>query len=232
MAGRYSIEEFVEQTAQRERGEGLFELESERLLEINLNGTVWTARGSMVAYAGNIKFTREGLLEHGLGKLFKRAVTGEGAALTKAEGQGRLYLADAGKKVAIIHLENDAIVVNGNDLLAFEPSVQWDIKFMKKISAMAAGGLFNVRLEGTGMIAITTHYEPLTLRVTPEAPVMTDPNATVCWSGNLQPEFKVDVSLKSFFGRSSGESFQMLFQGEGFVVIQPYEEVPVYSSSS
>ena len=31
------------------------------------------------------------------------------------------------------------------------------------MTAMIAGGLFNVRLEGRGLIAITSHYEPLTL---------------------------------------------------------------------
>ena len=61
--------------------------------------------------------------------------------------------------------------------------------------------------------------------VTPEQPVITDPNATVAWSGNLTPEFRTDISLKTFFGRGSGESIQMLFQGSGFVVIQPFEEV-------
>ena len=55
--------------------------------------------------------------------------------------------------------------------------------------------------------------------------VRTDPNATVAWSGSLSPGFKTDVSLKTFFGRGSGESIQMLFEGDGFVVIQPYEEV-------
>ena len=44
-------------------------------------------------------------------------------------------------------------------------------------------------------------------------------------SGNLTPEFKKDISLKTFFGRGSGESIQMQFQGDGFVVVQPYEEV-------
>ncbi len=37
-------------------------------------------------------------------------------------------------------------------------------------------------------------------------------------------EFKTDVSLKTFFGRGSGESIQMEFNGDGFVVIQPSEE--------
>jgi len=74
------------------------------------------------------------------------------------------------------------------------------------------------------MVAFTSHGDPLTLSVTDARPVSTDPHATIAWSGNLTPEFKVDVSVKSFFGRGSGESFQMRFQGDGFVVIQPHEE--------
>jgi uncharacterized protein (AIM24 family) len=221
---RYTLAEFVSENRQQDRGQGIFELESARMLEVNLNGRVWTKMGSMVAYMGDIKFTREGMLEHGVGKFLKKAVSGEGARLTKAEGRGKLYLADAGKKVQILSLQGETIFVNGNDLLAFEDGIRWDISMMKKLSAMLAGGLFNVRLSGEGMIVITSHYEPLVLMVTPSYPVMTDPNATIAWSGNLTPEFRTDVSLKTFFGRGSGESIQMRFQGDGFVVIQPFEE--------
>jgi uncharacterized protein (AIM24 family) len=222
---RYTIAEFVNQNRQRDRGQGFFELESPRMLEVNLNGRVWTKMGSMVAYLGNIKFTREVMMEHGVGKFLKKALSGEGARLTKAEGQGKLYLADSGKKVQILNLQGETIFVNGNDLLAFEDRIEWDISMMKKLSAMMAGGLFNVKLSGHGMIAITSHYEPLVLMVTPGQPVITDPNATIAWSGNLAPEFKTDISLKTFFGRGSGESIQMQFQGDGFVVIQPFEEI-------
>jgi uncharacterized protein (AIM24 family) len=222
---RYSIEEFINQTMQQDKGEGLFELETPRMLEVNLNGQVWAKMGSMISYRGNIKFEREGILEHGLGKLFKKALTGEGTALMKANGQGKLYLADQGKKISILNLDGQAIYVNGNDLLAFEPSISWDIKLMRRIAGMLSGGLFNVRLEGKGMIAITSHYEPLTLKVSPNEPVITDPNATVAWSGNLQPEFVTDISFKTLLGRGSGESIQMKFSGEGFVVVQPFEEV-------
>ena len=117
---RFTVEEFVEATRERDRGQGLFELESDRLLEVNLDGRVWTKTGSMVAYRGEIRFTREGMLEHGMGRLLKRAVTGEGTRLTKAEGQGSLYLADTGKKISILHLDEQSLFVNGNDLLAFE----------------------------------------------------------------------------------------------------------------
>jgi uncharacterized protein (AIM24 family) len=229
---RYSIEEFINQTMQQDKGEGLFELETPRMLEVNLNGQIWAKMGSMISYRGNIKFDREGILEHGLGKLFKKALTGEGTALMKANGQGKLYLADQGKKISILHLDGQSIYVNGNDLLAFEPSISWDIKLMRRIAGMLSGGLFNVRLEGKGMIAITSHYEPLTLKVSPNEPVITDPNATVAWSGNLQPEFVTDISLKTFFGRGSGESIQMKFSGDGFVVVQPFEEVYYVQSSN
>jgi len=64
--GKYSIDEFIDSTGQRDLGEGTFELERDRLLEINLEGKVWTKMGSMVAYLGDIKFTREGVMEHGI----------------------------------------------------------------------------------------------------------------------------------------------------------------------
>ena len=229
---KYSIAKFVKDTEQVDKGEGFFELETPRILEVNLNGLVWAKAGSMIAYNGKIKFEREGILENGIGAMFKKAFTGEGASLMKANGQGQLYLADSGKKIIILHLQNEAIYVNGNDLLAFEPSIHHEIKLMRKIAGMVAGGLFNVRCEGTGMVAITTHYEPLTLIVTPGKPIITDPNATVAWSGNLQPEFHTDISLKTFIGRGSGESIQMRFEGNGFVIVQPFEEVYMQQQKS
>ena len=221
----FTIDEFIRSTAQDDSARDYFQLENPRMLEVNLETMVWMKAGAMVAYFGQIKFTREGILEQGIGSLLKRTVSGEGAKLTKAEGRGKLYLADSGKTIQVLKLNNEAIVVNGTDLLAFEPTLKYEIKMTKKLAAIVSGGLFNVRVQGIGLIAITSHFEPLTLRVEPGKPIRTDPNATIAWSGNLQPEFKTDVSLKSFFGRGSGESIQMEFNGDGFVVIQPYEEV-------
>ena len=221
----FTIDEFIRSTAQDDSARDYFQLENPRMLEVNLETMVWMKAGAMVAYVGQIKFTREGILEQGIGSLLKRTVSGEGAKLTKAEGRGKLYLADSGKTIQVLKLNNEAIVVNGTDLLAFEPTLKYEIKITKKLAAIVSGGLFNVRVQGIGLIAITSHFEPLTLRVEPGKPIRTDPNATIAWSGNLQPEFKTDVSLKSFFGRGSGESIQMEFNGDGVVVIQPYEEV-------
>ena len=222
---RYGLKEFLAASIQKDQGQGLFELEGDRILEVNLKGEIWTKTGSMIAYLGTVKFEREGILQQGMGNLLKKAISGEGTKLTKASGRGVVYLADAGKKITILNLENESIFVNANDVLAFEPSLKYDIRMLRKMAAMMSGGLFNALFQGSGMIAITSHYDPLTIRVTPDRPVITDPNATIAWSGNLTPEFKTDISLKTFFGRGSGESIQMLFQGDGFVVIQPFEEI-------
>ncbi len=237
-ASRQTIDEFLQRTAQRDRGQGFFELESPHMLEVNLDGSthgsVWTKMGGMVAYRGEVKFTRQGMMEEGLGKFLKRQLTGEGAKLTKAEGRGKVYLADDGKKLTVLDLRGESVVVNGEDLIAFDPVLKYDVTMMRKVAAVVSGGLFNVRVEGTGLVCIGTHHDPLTLRVRPGEPVFTDPNATVAWSGNLTPGFKTDMSLKTFVGRGSGESFQIQFDataGEGWVVVQPYEETPLQVSS-
>lgn len=228
----YTLADFLSKTGEKDRPGDVFELESNRMLEIHVSGRVWTKLGAAVAYRGDLKFIREGMAEGGLGKMFKRMVTGEVTPLAKVEGQGRLYVADEGKHISILRLSGETINVSGNDLLAFEDSVAYDITMIRRVAGMMAGGLFSVKLTGTGMVAITTHGEPLTLRVTPGDPVSTDPNATVAWSENLTPELKTDISLRTFIGRGGGETFQMLFQGDGFVVVQPYEEVPHMDTSS
>lgn len=227
-----TLAEFAASTAQQDRGHGLFELESPYILELNLaDQAVWTKTGSMIAYRGAVKFEREGVLQQGVGNFLKKMVSGEGARLTKAAGRGKVYVADGGKKVTLLRLNGDAICVNGNDLLAFEMALKYDLRATANVAAIISGGLFNVRVEGAGLVAITSHYQPFTLRVTPDNPLFTDPNATVAWSANLQPQFHRDTSLKTFLGRGSGESIQMLWQGDGFVVVQPYEEVQLASSS-
>ncbi|MFY2765262.1 AIM24 family protein [Arenimonas sp. MALMAid1274] len=221
-----TISQFLAASAQKDSSAEAFELESPRMLEIRLQDWVWTKAGAMVAYHGDLRFIRQGIREQGLSTLFKKALSGEGMQLMKVQGQGRLYVADAGKKVTLLRLENDTIFVNGNDVLAFESGVASEITMMRRMAGMMSGGLFNMRLSGSGLVAITSHYEPLTLPVSRRTgPVFTDPNATVAWSGGLVPEIKTDITLRTLLGRGSGESIQLKFHGEGWVVVQPYEEV-------
>jgi uncharacterized protein (AIM24 family) len=223
----HTLQEFLNATAERDRPGDVFELESHRMLEVHVRQRIWAKLGAMVAYRGQVKFVREGMLEGGIGKMLMKAVSGEVTPLVKMEGQGIVYLADEGKHVTILRLQGETINVNGNDLLAFEDTIQYQITMHKRMASMLSGGLFSVRLTGQGMVAMVSHGEPLTLRCSAADPITTDPNATVAWSGNLSPEIKTDMSLRTLIGRGGGETFQMHFRGEGFVVVQPYEEVPV-----
>ena len=224
----HSLAEFVAATEEKDQPGDVFELEGSHMLEVHVRGRVWSKLGAMVAYRGNLRFIREGLLEGGLGRALGKFVSGEAAPLTKIEGQGICYLADQKKNITILRLApGEAINVNGNDLLAFEDTIQYQITMHRRVAGMLAGGLFSLRLSGQGMAALISHGAPLTLRVRPNDPVVTDPNATVAWSGNLAPEIRTDISFRSLLGRGGGEAFQMLFQGDGFVVVQPYEEVAV-----
>jgi len=222
----YTLKELIHESAEDPNENDFFELEKPALLEVNLkNQKILAKAGSMVAYIGNVDFKREGLLSKGLGGLLKKAISGEGTSLMHASGTGKLYLADEGKKVKIIKLQNESVFVNGNDVLALEDTIKNEIKMLKSVAGMMSGGLFQVKLSGSGYIAITTHGEPILLRVSANQPVYTDPNATVAWSENLSPNIKTNLTFGSFIGRGSGESFQLEFFGEGWVLVQPYEEV-------
>jgi uncharacterized protein (AIM24 family) len=228
----YTLNELIRESAENPNENDFFELEKPAMLEVNLkNQKILAKAGSMVAYIGNIDFKREGLLSKGLGGLLKKAISGEGTSLMHATGTGKLYLADEGKKVKIIKLQNESVFVNGNDVLALEEGIKNEIKMLKSIAGMMSGGLFQVKLSGSGYIAITTHGEPILLRVTANQPVYTDPNATVAWSENLTPNIKTNLTFGSFIGRGSGESFQLEFFGEGWVLVQPYEEVKYAAKS-
>ena len=227
-----TVTEFIDAYQEKDVSAEAFELENDHLLEVRLNGLVWAKSGAMVARTGQVKFTRQGIMEQGIGNLLKKAVSGEGMVLMKMEGQGRVYLADEGKKITLLRLAGDTIFVNGNDVLALEAGIENKITMMKRVAGMLSGGLFNVKLSGTGIVAITSHYDPLILKVSAATgPIFTDPNATVAWSGGLMPEVATDISFKTLLGRGSGESIQLKFAGEGWVVVQPYEETYLQAES-
>src|SRR6056297_4173664 len=214
-----NVEEFTQSNAPKEGNSG-FQKANKRLLDIAVDGTVMVKAGSMIGYTGELTFTGKSSAEGGLTGFVKEAVSSEGTPVMEAEGSGHLYVADQGKKVQILELDAEqSISVNGNDVLAFESTVDYEINTIGSLSEVAAGGLTNVYLTGPGAVAISTHGDPLV--VTP--PVYTDPDATVAWSTDLSPSVATNKKLE--IGQTSGETVQMEFTGsEGFVVIQPYEE--------
>lgn len=216
-----SLEAFVQTTrAGAESGED-FECESARTLGIEVDGDVWLKPGAAIAYRGDLTFERRATLAAD-GPV--DAVLRETAPLTRALGRGRLYCAQHGCHVRLVRLAGEAIHVAWTELLAFESSLVFETRLVGHGVGLAAGGLAVLRISGHGLVAIATHGQPLTLAVTPGAPVNTDPHATLAWSESLEPTLKTDLSWRSMIGRGGHEPFQMHFAGDGFVVVQPFED--------
>jgi len=201
---------------------GRFTLQNSAMLKVSLSGDEIQAKlGSMVAYQGGVRFEHKG---GGLGRFFKKAMTGEGVQLMTATGTGELFLAQDKRKIMILDLDNDQMTVNGDNILAFEPGIDWDIKKVEGAGRLA-GGLFNVVLQGTGKVAVTSDGEPVLLDT--GSPTFADPESAIAWSGGVRTSVKSDVSFKTFLGKGSGETFQVAFEGSGWVLIQPSEGAAV-----
>ena len=210
----------LDRFAEVETGEP-FTLQNPRLLKIELSeATVMARSGSMVAYQGDVHFEHKG---GGLGRMLKKAATGEALRLMQATGSGELFLANDAMLVHVLSLRDDALTVNGRNILAFEAGIDWDVTRVKGgTSGMLAGGLFNIQLRGSGLVALLSDGEPMRLDVG-EAPTFVDPQAAIAWSGGVSTNLKTDMQAKSLIGMGSGESVQLALTGQGWVLVHPSE---------
>src|SRR3712207_7728232 len=88
-----------------------FALQNSKLLKVRLDQvTIQAKLGSMVAYQGDVTFEHAG--SGGMGRLIKKAVTGEGQSLMKITGSGEVFLADQTQDIHLVYLENDKITVD------------------------------------------------------------------------------------------------------------------------
>jgi uncharacterized protein (AIM24 family) len=203
-----------------ETGEA-FTLQGPRLLKVELaEASVMAKNGAMVAYQGDVSFEHQG---GGLGRFLKKAATGESLRLMRAEGTGELFLAHQGMLVHVLRLNDESITVNGENILAFDTEIEWDVTRVKGGTAgVLAGGLFNIHLRGTGFVALVSDGEPVKLDVG-GAPTFADPQAAIAWSGGVSTSLRTEVQAKSLIGMGSGESFQLGLSGQGWVLVQPSE---------
>lgn len=202
---------------------GGFGLQNERLLKVALSGDIMARQGSAVAWQGDVEFAFQGA---GAKRLMKKMLTGEDLQLMKVSGSGDVFLADYAAEVHVLYLENESVTINGANVLAFDSSLTWDLRRVKGVGGMAGQGFFNVVIEGTGAVAITSIGTPVVLDPASQ-PTFCDPAAAVAWSTSLAPQIrKTDSMMKSMVGRGSGELFSMGFSGAGFVIVQPSEGYP------
>jgi uncharacterized protein (AIM24 family) len=198
-----------------------FALQNSKLLKVALRDvTIQAKLGTMVAYQGDVKFEHAG--SGGMARLVKKMTTGEDVKFMKCIGSGELFLAEQAQEIHILKLEDDQITCNGANLLAFDAGIDWDIKRVEGAGGVLTGGLFNVSLQGSGYVALLSDGPPVLLDIG-EAPTFADPSAAITWSSGVKTRLKTDINVKTLIGRGSGETFQVEFEGTGWVLVQPSE---------
>jgi uncharacterized protein (AIM24 family) len=179
--------------------------------------------GAMVAYDGQMAFKKMSGGGEGLRGMVTRRLTGESMEVMEVKGHGTCYFADRASEINLVRLSGEKLYVEASNLLATEATLRTGTTFTGLRGASQGNGLFTTTVEGVGQAAVTSDGPAVVLRVAPGMPLQVDPGAYVAHTGHLQQHFQTGVSWRTFTGEASGESFQIRFEGDGLVYVQPSE---------
>ncbi|MFI7097955.1 TerD family protein [Streptomyces sp. NPDC050161] len=190
-------------------------------VDLGVDGQPVLARqGSMVLYQGKVDFSYKGAGFRG--RIVGNA-TGQEMQLMRCSGQGQVFFAENSAHVHPIELQGDAICVSAESVLAFDESLQHEVRRIEG-HGIPGGALFTMQFQGTGTVIVTTQGSPVVLPVTPTT--FADANAIVAWSAASQVIISSQVSLRRHaYPGHSGETVNLQFRGApgNFIIVQPYE---------
>ncbi|MCM2426301.1 TerD family protein [Streptomyces sp. RKAG337] len=181
---------------------------------------VLARQGSMVLYQGKVEYSYKGA---GFAGRIVGGATGQEMQLMRCTGQGQVFFAENGAHLHPIELQGDAICVSSENVLAFDESLQYEVRRIEG-HGIPGGALFTMQFQGTGTIIVKTHGTPVVLPVTPTT--YADCNAIVAWSAASQVIISSQVRLRrNAYPGHSGETVNLQFRGApgNFIVVQPYE---------
>ncbi|MCS0634191.1 AIM24 family protein [Streptomyces sp. LP05-1] len=201
-----------------------FRLQGSKVLAVDLTGdTVKAKNGSMVAYDGQMAFKKLSGGGEGLRGMVTRRLTGEQMTMMEAKGQGTCFLADRASEINLVALHGDTLYVEASNLLCADGGLRTGTSFTGLRGGASGNGLFTTTLEGSGQAAIMSDGPAVVLRVSPQYPLSVDPGAYIAHQGRLQQSFQSGVTFRTFLGEGGGEAFQIRFEGDGLVYVQPSE---------
>ncbi|MFJ8152385.1 TerD family protein [Streptomyces sp. NPDC094468] len=190
-------------------------------VDLGMGGQPVLARqGSMVLYQGKVDFSYKGA---GFAGRIVGNATGQEMQLMRCTGQGQVFFAENSTNVHPIELQGDAICVSAESVLAFDESLQYEVRRIEG-HGIPGGALFTMQFQGTGTIVVKTHGTPVVLPVTPTT--FADCNAVVAWSAASQVIVSSQVRMRrNAYPGDTGESVNLQFRGApgNFIVVQPYE---------
>ena len=198
-------------------------LQNSKLVRVDLGmggQPVLARQGSMVLYQGKVDFGYKGA---GFAGRIVGGATGQEMQLMRCTGQGQVFLAENATHLHPIELQGDAICVSAESVLAFDESLQYEVRRIEG-HGIPGGALFTMQFQGTGTIVVKTHGTPVVLPVTPTT--FADANAVVAWSAASQVIVSSQVRMRrNAYPGDTGESVNLQFRGApgNFIVVQPYE---------
>ncbi|WP_405552974.1 TerD family protein [Streptomyces sp. NBC_01171] len=197
--------------------------QNHKLIRVDLGAggqPVLARQGSMVLYQGKVDFNYKGA---GFAGRLAGNATGQEMQLMRCTGQGQVFLADNSTHLHPIELQGDAICVSAENVLAFDESLQYEVRRIEG-HGIPGGALFTMQFQGTGTLVVKTHGTPVVLPVTPTT--FADCHAVVAWSAASQVIVSSQVRMRrNAYAGDTGESVNLQFRGApgNFIVVQPYE---------
>ena len=206
------------------RGVAMFRLQGSKVLAVDVTGDAVKAKnGSMVAYDGQMAFKKLSGGGEGLRGMVTRRITGEQMTVMEVRGQGTCWFADRASEINLVALRGDTLYVESSNLLATDAGLRTGTTFTGLRGASQGNGLFTTTVEGTGQAAILSDGPAVVLRVSPQYPLIVDPGAYIAHQGNVRQSFQSGVTFRTLMGEGGGEAFQIRFEGDGLVYVQPSE---------
>ncbi|GFH67710.1 hypothetical protein Sdia_52610 [Streptomyces diastaticus subsp. diastaticus] len=206
------------------RGVAEFRLQGSAMLVARLTGdTVRAKNGSMVAYDGRMTFKRLTGGGNGLRGMVTRRLTGEQMEVMEVRGEGTVWFADSARDVSLVHLSGETLHVEADNLLCTDGGLRTGTSFTGLGGAAQGNGLFTTTVEGTGQAAVMSAGPVVALRVSGAYPLTVDPGAYIAHQGGVRRSLQSGAGARTLFGEGGGEAFQLRFEGEGVVYVQPSE---------
>ena len=158
----------------------------------------------MVAYQGSVNFEHAG--SGGLGRMLKKAMTGEGTTLMKMAGSGEVFLADAGAghppdlpRERLHHGQRaEPARLRRRHRLGHQarPGRHLARRWPAASTTWSCAGPAGWRSSPTARPCCST---------SPSAPTFADAQAAITWSSGVTTSIKTDFKMKNFIGKGSGE---------------------------
>jgi uncharacterized protein (AIM24 family) len=218
-------------------------------IDLSRSGPVIARRGAMLFYAGVVSFAPHQIPGAGggmgaMGGMAGRMIAGEHEATMVAQGSGTVHYGFRGIETHVVDVGalGGQLRVEASRLLAYTSGLQASVVSVAASSGGGGGGgglfgslrsaaagavtgqgMFTTQLSGPGSAVLLGHGGVFDLPVSPDKPVIVDPQAYVAAAGQVSTTLRSAVSWRNV-GRTGGEALQLECTGQGTVFVQASEE--------